>query len=170
VYFPQLAWTVAAAAARSRLQLLDESVLTLRVWPDDLDFNLHMNNARYLTAMEMGRWDLAIRQGWMPKVWSQRWQILIGSATVRFKRALKPFERYALHTRIAGWNDKWFFIEHALKRKNGDVAASGAVKGIFRGKDGNVPTPDVMRTLGFEGAGSPPTPEWIAQWHATEPR
>jgi acyl-CoA thioesterase FadM len=170
VYFPQLAWTVAAAAARPRLQLLDESVLALRVWPDDLDLNLHMNNARYLTAMELGRWDLAIRQGWMPKVWKRRWQILIGSATVRFRRGLKPFERYALHTRLAGWNDKWCFIEHTLKRSNGDVAAQGAVKGIFRGSQGNVPTLEVMETLGFAAETPPQPPEWIAQWHATEGR
>ena len=30
----------------------------MRVWPNDLDTNAHMNNGRYLTLMDLGRFDL----------------------------------------------------------------------------------------------------------------
>ncbi len=57
-----------------------------RVWPNDLDFNFHMNNGRYLTIMDLGRfdlmgktklWKLALKRGWMP---------VLGSAKIRFFR------------------------------------------------------------------------------------
>src|SRR6185503_3961101 len=38
--------------------LKHESNLSLRVWPNDLDLNIHVNNGRYLTLMDLGRMDL----------------------------------------------------------------------------------------------------------------
>ncbi|MDB5490660.1 MAG: Mesenchymal stem cell protein, partial [Micavibrio sp.] len=32
--------------------------IRLRVYPNDLDSNLHMNNGRYLTVMDLGRLNL----------------------------------------------------------------------------------------------------------------
>ena len=32
-----------------RLQMLDTSAVHMRVWPNDLDINFHVNNGRYLT-------------------------------------------------------------------------------------------------------------------------
>ena len=40
---------------KPRLGLLDTSVLILRVLPNDLDMNMHMNNGRYLSIMDLGR-------------------------------------------------------------------------------------------------------------------
>jgi acyl-CoA thioesterase FadM len=50
-----------ATLRRGPLDLLGESVVRFRVWPGDLDFNLHMNNGRYLTLMGLGRLDLMAR-------------------------------------------------------------------------------------------------------------
>ncbi len=48
---------------RGRLGPLEESVLKLRVWPVDLDVNLHMNNGRYLSVMDLNRVDVILRTG-----------------------------------------------------------------------------------------------------------
>ena len=47
----------------TRRGILEESVVRFRVWPNDLDTNLHMNNGRYLTLMDLGRLDLLLRNG-----------------------------------------------------------------------------------------------------------
>jgi hypothetical protein len=47
VYDTRVAAVVARALTRPRIGILDETVVHLRVWPEDLDFNLHMNNSRY---------------------------------------------------------------------------------------------------------------------------
>lgn len=59
----RLAKVLITAFFRDRLSLLDESVLEFRVLPTDLDVNLHMNNARYLSVMDLGRLDLLVRAG-----------------------------------------------------------------------------------------------------------
>ena len=46
-------WILLTARWRGSLDLLGESVLSFRVMPGDLDVNLHMNNGRYLTLMDM---------------------------------------------------------------------------------------------------------------------
>ena len=48
---------------RPRLGYFDESVLRMRVWLSDIDVNIHMNNARYLAVMDLGRFDLFLRTG-----------------------------------------------------------------------------------------------------------
>jgi acyl-CoA thioesterase FadM len=55
--------TLIGARRRSPLGPLDESVMTLRVLPTDVDANLHMNNGRYLSIMDLGRFDLTVRNG-----------------------------------------------------------------------------------------------------------
>src|SRR3712207_6939249 len=91
---------VIAALLRPRLGLLDTSEVTMRVWPNDLDLNLHMNNGRYFTVMDLGRIDLMIRMGVAGWMWRQKWRPVGGSETMRFKRPLKPFQSYRLKTQI----------------------------------------------------------------------
>ncbi len=67
---------------------LATSVLQLRVWPNDLDVNLHMNNGRYLTVMDLGRMDLLVRAGLWGPLLCHRWTALLGGATIRYKRPL----------------------------------------------------------------------------------
>jgi acyl-ACP thioesterase len=50
-----------AAKSKSPLRPTDEGILDLKVRITDLDFNWHMNNARYVEAFEMGRADLVVR-------------------------------------------------------------------------------------------------------------
>ncbi len=38
-----------------RIGVLDEDSVKMRVWPNDIDFNFHLNNSRYLTCMDYGR-------------------------------------------------------------------------------------------------------------------
>lgn len=156
-----------AAMAGSRIDPLGESVIRFRVWLNDLDTNLHMNNGRYLTIMDLGRLDFIIRSGLGGIMLKRRWRPMVGSAVIRFRRGLSPFERYDLTTRVVWWDDKWFWIEQRFERE-GAVVALGAIKGLFRDPTGNVPTADVLSPLGVTG---PPReiPEWIAAWRDAEP-
>ena len=103
---------VIAALLRPRLDMLDTSELTLRVWPNDLDLNLHMNNGRYFTVMDLGRIDLMIRTGVARWMWRRKWTPVVASETMRFPRALKPFQRYRLKTRVLCWDERWIFLEN----------------------------------------------------------
>ncbi|WP_026480458.1 acyl-CoA thioesterase [Ahrensia sp. 13_GOM-1096m] len=150
----RLLWVIITAFRRSKLGMMEESVITLRVMPNDLDTNIHMNNGRYLTIMDLGRVDFIIRSGMAKQLREQKWYPVVGSAKISYKRSLSPFQRYELKTRVHGWDEKWIYLEQEFVV--GDVLyARGIVKTLFL-KDGHkVPSSQVTHAIGYDG----PSPE-----------
>lgn len=132
--------------------------------PTDLDNNNHLNNGRYLTLMDLGRWDLVVRTGLLRALLQHKWHPVVGAATIRFRRSLDPFQRFELKTRILGWDERDFYIEQRFER-DGEVHAVGLIRGVFLGKEGRVPLAAILAAAGSEAA-SPPLPEWVETWRA----
>ncbi|MBP1773594.1 MAG: hypothetical protein H6P99_2757 [Holophagaceae bacterium] len=156
-------WKGLTLRFRRPLAPLGTSILAFRVWPNDLDVNVHMNNGRFLSVMDLGRFDLTFRTGLGRAMLRNRWKPLVGAVTMRYRRSLDPFERYELHTRLLGWDAKWFFLEQRFLKRGGDLAAEGVVRALFRGRDGNVPVPEVLRQMGYEGP-APALPDAVRRW------
>lgn len=147
-----------------RIGLFEEDIVRLRVWLQDIDFNVHLNNSRYLSFMDYGRvhsWaasgilDITVRRGWKP---------LAGSISITYRRSLgflKPFE---LATRTVCWDDKWFYQEHIFRSSEG-LSAIAWVKVLFRGKEGNIPPQQIVDMIA-PGAVSPPVSLAFEQWNA----
>ncbi len=150
-----------------RLAPLGDSLLSFRVWPNDLDLNLHMNNGRYLTLMDLGRIDLTIRSGIGRAALRGRWRPMVGAATIRFRRGLRPFQRYDLRTRLLCWDQKWFFMEQRFEVA-GQVYASALIKGVFVGPREKISPREVAQAIGHDGV-SPPLPEEVRAWLQWEP-
>ncbi|OIQ96596.1 hypothetical protein GALL_214220 [mine drainage metagenome] len=146
---------------RPRIPFSGDSVLRFRVWPHDLDINIHMNNARYMALMDLGRLDLIVRCGLWRRVLKDRWQPVIGAALVRFRRPLGPFQRFTLTSRVLGWDEKWLYIEHVLQ-SGATVACHAVVRGAFVAQGAVIPPQQVADLAG--GGVSQPLPAWIAAW------
>ncbi len=155
-----------SAVRRPRLRPLQSSVVHFRVLPNDLDINLHMNNGRYLSLMDLGRLDLMMRLGVMRELFRLGWRPVIGSLTIRFRRPLDPFQRYEIHTRLVCWDEKWMYLEQRFEA-HGEMAAIALVKGLFLQRDGTVP-PQAVIDLAVPGLSSPPMPGAIAEWQRSE--
>ena len=155
-----------AARRRPRRHPLEDSVVAFRVWPNDLDVNLHMNNGRYLTLMDLGRLDLIVRIGVLGTLRRRRWNPVIGSLEIRYRRSLLPFQEYGIRTRLLCWDDRWFFLEQRFERR-GDLVAVALVKGLFLGPEGRVPTQQVVDAPAHRIA-SPPPPEAVTAWQEAE--
>jgi len=152
---------------RSRLNVLDVSVVNFRVWLNDLDFNGHMNNGRYLTLMDLGRLDLLFRAGYSNKILTAKWMPIVASSKIRFRRALQPFQKYQLHTRLLCWDDKWLIVEQRFMVDE-RVVAIAYVKGLFKNRQGfNLSSQDVLLHAGHV-AMSPPFPEAVQLWLQAE--
>ncbi|OIN86812.1 MAG: Mesenchymal stem cell protein DSCD75 [Alphaproteobacteria bacterium CG1_02_46_17] len=148
--------------------ILAPADLELRVLPNDLDFNMHMNNGRYLTIMDLGRLDLILRSGLLKMMIKQKSVPILASSKMRYRLSLDPFQKYVLRTQILGWDDKWVFIEQRFL-KDGKVAAIGLVKGCFfdqRSKT-TVPTADLLHHIGYDQP-SPELPPHIIDWQKAE--
>jgi acyl-CoA thioesterase FadM len=151
---------------RKKLHPLSESVLHLRVLPNDLDLNLHMNNGRFLSLMDLGRLDLLIRTDLAGALVRHRWQPLVGAVNIRYKVSLLPFQRYRLHTKVIGWDEKWFYIEQRFERKNRTIAV-GLVKALFRGDHRNISPEETLRLIKVH-IDPPRMPERVLKWLSME--
>ena len=145
------------------LDILDEDRLEMRVWPNDIDFNMHMNNARYLSVMDYGRMHLLARAHILSHVIRSRWTPLVGAVWMTYRRSLPLFAPFTLMSRMVCWDDRWFYIEQSFTGREG-LAALGWVKGLLRAPDGNLDPQSVIEAVS-PGAVSPPMPEAIAIWN-----
>lgn len=156
-----------ASMFRSRLHILDVSVVNFRVWINDLDFNGHMNNGRYMTLMDLGRLDLIFRAGLSRQILTGKWMPIVASSKIRFRRSLRPLQKYQLHSRLLCWDDKWFIMEQRFMVEDRSVAIA-YIKGLFRDKKGqNIAPEEVLLGVGHVGI-SPPFPEAVQLWLQAE--
>ena len=137
----------------------ETDVLNLRVWPNDVDFNLHLNNARYLSVMDYGRIHLLARAGLLKPALKARWTPVVGAVWITYRRSLTLWARYRLATRLVCWDERWFYFEQTFTGNEG-LAAVGWVKGALLDKAGIV-APQRVVGLAEPGIVSPPLPESI---------
>jgi acyl-CoA thioesterase FadM len=151
------------ARRRSPLGLQDVSVIRLRVWPHDLDFWGHVNGGRYLTMSDLGRLDLFLRAGFFRAARREGWVLPMGSASVRFRRPLRLFQRIELHTRVLGWDDRWGYLSTDFLR-GGKVVATVVMKGLAQDRSGErVSMEAVFARLGWSDEAMP-IPPGIQAW------
>ena len=147
-----------------RRELLDESRLRLRVWPNDCDLNFHLNDGRYVSIGGLGRVDLLVRTGLLRLGRKRGWFPVVGTALIRYRRSLMPFERFMLRTHVLAWDAKWVYMEHLFERRDGSLAARLLVRALLRTKTGPVATAEVLTALGHGDLASPPLSPEIAKW------
>jgi acyl-CoA thioesterase FadM len=147
---------------RRRVDVLATTRVRLRVWPNDLDFNRHVNNGRYLSLADLGRIDWFLRTGLLQLALRQGAFPVVGDAIAKFRRDLRVFQSFEICSRIVGWDERWGFLEHRFLR-GGRVVAVVAVRGMFRGANGPVPPSAFLVALGAPRE-SPPLPEWLRSW------
>lgn len=134
----------------------------MRVWPTDLDLNRHVTNGRYFTLADIARMDYVLRTGAFRVALRHRAVPIVGDTWGKFRRELRLFESFEIHTRMLGWDDKWSFVEHRFVRQ-GRVAGVVIMRGLFRSSQGTVSPHEIARDLGV--AETPPDmPHWLKAW------
>jgi acyl-CoA thioesterase FadM len=155
---------------RRRIGPLDEAVLRFTVLPTDCDLNVHLNAGRYISFMDVARVELLGRMRLFRKVIQHGWRPINGGMIIRYRRSLLPFERFALRSRVLGWDEKWIYFEHILER-HGQVCAVGTARGLFREGKRSVPPDELLELFGIAGTPPPELPEYVIRWrHAEEAR
>ena len=148
---------------RPRLARIDEQVaLSFRVWPVDLDYMRHMNNARYFTAMELVRLALMSRAGLVRLALRRRWRFGNAAQHVVFFRGLDLWQRYEVTGRLLYADDRWLYLKQ-YARHAGALRAIGLFKiGIREGREPVSPR-DVVALLGYE-VPADDAPAEVVEW------
>lgn len=116
------------------------SQLSLRVLPNDLDINFHMNNGRYLTICDLNRIDLFIRSGLLKAMFKRRWIPLIAEHTMTYKKPLDMFEHFEVSLEVIRWDEKYFYMTHTFRTAE-RIVAEGTSKGCVYARGAGVVSP-----------------------------
>jgi acyl-CoA thioesterase FadM len=151
--------TVGWSFFRRRVGIFGESVVRFTVLPTDCDLNVHLNAGRFVSFMDVARIELIGRARLLAPLIRRGWRPVMGGCTVLYRRSIQPFERFTIRSRCAGWDEKWFYIEHVVENANGEFAARGLMRTLIRGREGNIEPTRVLALIGEEHTPSPPLPE-----------
>jgi len=147
-----------------RKNLLDGGRLAFRVWPNDCDINLHLNNGRYLTFMDLGRVHLLTQIGMLGELWRRRWTPVLSAAEINFIRPIQPLQKFDLVTRLLTWDEKYFYMEQRFLAA-GQLCAVALVKGLFLHRRERVESRTVLAALHLDLA-APDMPEVVRHWNS----
>ncbi len=136
------------------------------VWPFDLDFNLHMTNSRYFALADLGRLDLILRSGTWRTMRADRLGVVLGGTSIRFRRALRPFERFTLSTEILGWDERWIYIRQIFTGRRA-VACIAVMRAGFTQNGSLVPPQKVIDATAPASEKLQP-PAWVQKWNDLE--
>ncbi|WP_180899293.1 thioesterase family protein [Martelella soudanensis] len=137
-----------------------------RIWPQDLDINLHVNNGRYLTLMDLGRLDFVFRSGLGSAGLKGRRRPVLTGLSARYKSSLGLFQKYRMETELIGWTERSIFMEHRIIPLSGPARETVAVTAVVRAvilepDNSKVETRELLSGLGYP-AESPPLSESCA--------
>ena len=167
----RLLWLALRSRWAERCSTLGPCRTRLRVWPNDLDVFLHVNNGVYFSLCDLARVDLMLRSGSLGVVSGRSRVFLVAAETIQLHRPLGVLQRFDIHTRVLGWDDKAFFVEHRFTVPSRGRGASReqsvalcVVEGrVFDRKLGQIRPADILERLDINDE-SPPLPQWVQQW------
>lgn len=150
---------------KRRVSILEESVTRHWVLPNDLDPYGHMNNGRYFAIADLAR----IRKLFRARIWQemkkQKIYAVVAGETIQFRKPLRLFQRFAITTRLMGWDEGFFYVEQTFHRK-GRVYALMIVRGRLIMKDGTMASPrEILRYGHFEDLDEIRMSEVIEKWN-----
>lgn len=166
LYFRLLCLLLKIPFIKKELNPLTVTELQLRTYPNDLDFNMHVNNGRYLTLMDLGRLHMLAAHGLFTATVKRKWFPVLGSAKVHFIRPLKVFQKFTLYSQVIYWDEKWIYVEQKFVYQ-GKLIATAILKALFVcGKDKI--TPEQVICLLNKDVKKPEPPQHLLQWIAAE--
>lgn len=148
------------------LQLGDTLERQLRVLPNDLDINGHMNNGRYLTLIDLMLVEYFVRTGFARVMLRKGWRPMSGGAIISYRRGLNPFQTYQLRFRLDASDAHWNYMRFEFVR-DGRVHAAGYMKGAAVAQSGLVPNTESYAAMNLAPLAKP-LPPAVEHWLAAE--
>ena len=141
-----------------RIALTDVSRSRFRVWPTDLDVLRHMNNGKYLSIMDVGRYDLTQRTGIFELMKHEGWYPVVVAQTISYRKSLNPWKRFVIESRIIGLDEQAVYMEQRFVRPapagsgiagRPEIYARAIVRArILRRAGGLVPVEEILAKVG----------------------
>ncbi|TIW21059.1 MAG: thioesterase [Mesorhizobium sp.] len=155
----RLARMVATASSRGPYVVGEQSRLAFRCLPTDIDFNSHLNNARYMMLADLGRIDVFLRVGLVALARKNGWAPMIGGLQVTYVREIRLWRRFEVVSSIETWEGTSVIGRHRFVLDNGETAALILTTGGVYDRRGRrfLEIGEVVAALGHSAQPRPPT-------------
>lgn len=128
----------------------------------DIDFNMHVNNARYMVFMEKARWDHPIQTNTWDLMVKEKLNFIVAGIEMGYIREIPFAKQFEVQTHYLGWDEKYVYLEQRFVVE-GKIYAYGLVKAVFFQK-GRLALPEkVAELLGIQHS-KDVLPEHISLW------
>jgi len=145
------------------LPLSGVSRVRLTTLPTDIDILMHMNNGRYLSLFDLGRWDLLVRTGLWDVMREHDWYAVVSAETVTFRKSLQLWQRFDIESRMLGHDDRAVYMEHRVV-VDGELYTRAIVRSrMMRKSGGTLPHDELFAALGSI-QGMPDVEPWVHEW------
>lgn len=159
--------TMLLSRVRRKIHPLEAATIRFTVLPTDCDLNFHLNAGRFISFTDVARVELLARMRLFRAMLKKKWRPINGGMIIRYRRSILPLQRFAVRSRVIGWDEKWIYFEHVIDR-NGELCAIANARGLFRGPDGNIAPHEFLPLAGIEATDSPALPAAVESWRALE--
>lgn len=144
---------------------LDVSTTSFRVLPTDVDTLGHMNNGRYLSIADLGRFELLQDAGLYGPMRKRGWYPVVVASTISYRKSLDLWQKYDLESRFVGVDDRAVYVEQRFT-VDGEIYAQMVIRGRFLKQSGGlVPMDELIEFFGV-GRDDVRMPEWLVRWSA----
>ncbi len=131
--------------------------------PWDLDPWMELNNGRTLTLYDLGRVPFAVRTGLIGALRTNGWGMTVAGSSVRYRRRIRMFERFAMRTRVLGWDSRFLYMEQSMWRA-GEALNNLLIRTATTDANGIVPPARLAAALGQADRQGPALPGWVQAW------
>ena len=149
------------------IDLFEPHISTHRCMPWDIDPWMELNNGRTLTLYDLARVPYFMRTGAIKVLSKNNWRVTVAGVSVRYRRRITAMEKVTIYSKFVGWDDRFFYTEQSIWKKNGECANQVVVRSAIVGDQGIIAPAKLAEAYGHEG-GSPKIPEWILNWIEAE--
>jgi acyl-CoA thioesterase FadM len=151
------------ARFRPKVSLWEGSHTPFRVLPNDLDVFRHLTNSRYLAFGDLGRLDLLSRGSYWRDIRGRGWFPVVTAQTITYKRSLKLWQKFQVHTRVLGFDDRHSYLQQSFVVGDQLMARSVVQIRFLKRSGGSVTQAELEEVAG----GYPielELPAWVKEW------
>ncbi len=163
----RLIWTLLRAWWLPKLSVTEGFERVMRVLPNDIDINLHMNNGRYLTVADLMTVEYFARTGFMKALIRNKWKPVLGGSIITYRRQLKLGQKYRLSYRRTSGDAHWNYLYFQFRAMDGTLCATGYAKGAALSRNGLVTNDQSFKAFGVPQPASA-LPDAVVQWKESE--
>ena len=120
--------------------------INLRVLPQDIDLFMELNNGRYVTLLDLGRFSYGAKVNMGKFLKKNNWSLTIVGTYNEYRHRLRLFQKFILETKIIGYDENWFYFFQKIQRNNKTHMAS-IVKFSYTSSTGLVMPKDVIKAM-----------------------